>query len=346
MIDIYGTGYLNRVVDSLKRTPAFILNSFFNQVETSDSETIFFDVELDGQKRRLAPVVHPLVEGKVVESLGYETKSFKPAYIKDKRVHDATRPFKRAAGEQIGTGQELSPEQRRQLSLLRDLRDQVDILTRRLEVWGVEALTQGTITVNMLMPDGNTKTVSVNFGRSASQTITLAAGSKWGDAGVDPINDLEDWSLQTLQLSGSSVRNIIMDPQAWRAFRKSVSLQNRLDLRRVDSGQINLGIIPDHVQYKGSDGTFDYWVYADWYLADGATTEQVMLPAGTVIGVGDLMGVRHFGAIKDEAAGFQSREYFVKSWVQEDPSARYLLMQSAPLLVPYRPNASFAAAVI
>jgi hypothetical protein len=63
-MDIYSTGYLARVVQSLKRTPAFFLNTFFPMVETSDEEKIYFDVELEGEKRRLAPFVHPLVEGK------------------------------------------------------------------------------------------------------------------------------------------------------------------------------------------------------------------------------------------------------------------------------------------
>lgn len=345
-MDIYGTGYLNRVVGSLKRTPAFILNTYFTQVETSYSETVFFDVEIDGKKRRLAPVVHPLVEGKVVESAGYETKSLKPAYIKDKRVHDSQRPFRREAGEQIGTGQELTPQQRRELAIRRDLRDQVDILTRRMEVWAVEAVRTGKVTVNMQMPDGKEKTVVVDFGRDSAQTVTLTSGNLWSDSDVSPIEDLEDWALQTLQKSGSSVRNIVMDPDAWRAFRSKTDLEKRLDLRRVQSGQINLGMLPDHVQYKGSDGTFDYWVYADWYLDDGDTTETVMLPSGTVLGIGDMEGVRHFGAIKDEEAGFQAMEYFSKSWVQKDPSVRFLLMQSAPLVVPYRPNAAFCANVL
>lgn len=347
-MDLYSTGYLSRVVDSLKRTPAFVLNRFFMQVETSDTETIFFDSEKDGRKRRLAPVVHPMVEGKVVESLGYETRSFKPAYIKDKRVHDPTRPFKREAGENIGTGQEMTPAMRRELAIRRDLRDQVDMLTRRMEVWAVEILRTGKVTVRMLMPDGTESPKLVDFERKPTQTITLTAGNKWGDQGVKPLSDLEDWALDTLQLSGSSVRTIIMDPKAWRVFRESVELDKRLDTRRVQSGEMNLGTLPEHVQYKGNDGTFDYWVYADWYLPDDETGENevVMLPEGTVIGVSDIEGVRHFGAIKDEEAGFQSREYFVKSWVKNDPSVRLLMMQSAPLPVPYRPNGAFCATVL
>ena len=61
--------------------------------------------------------------------------------------------------------------------------------------------------------------------------------------------------------------------------------------------------------------------------------------------VGQIEGVRHYGAIKDEKAGFQALDYFQKSWTVEDPAARILLLQSAPLVVPYRVNACLAAKV-
>lgn len=40
--------------------------------------------------------------GKVVEHEGYRTKSFKPAYVKDKRRFTPDMPFKRMAGEKSG----------------------------------------------------------------------------------------------------------------------------------------------------------------------------------------------------------------------------------------------------
>jgi hypothetical protein len=341
-MDLYSTHTLNGVVDSLKRTPAFFLNTFFTTVQNSDVEEISFDVEIDGKKRRLAPYVHPLIGGKLVESRGFQTKTFKPPYVKDKRAHDANRPFKRTAGEQIGGNANVTPAQRQQLNLTRDLRDQTDMVTRRMEQQSVEAIRTGKVTVTGEGFD----TVVVDFGRDANLTITKTGGTKWGDPGIDPLKDIEDWSLLVLQKSGSTVKNIVMDVNAWRAFRSNTNLEKRLDLARVKSGIIDLGVVPDHVQYKGSDGTFDYWVYTDWYIDETTQVETPFLPSGTVCGVADIQGVRHFGAIKDEDAGYQAREYFSKSWVVPDPSVRFLLMQSAPLMVPYRPNSSFCATVL
>lgn len=345
-MDIYSLPYLNGVVLSLKRSPAFLLNTFFKQVVMAEQDTVFFDVETDGTKRRLAPIVHPLVPGKLVESRGYETKSIKPAYIKDLRVHDATRPFRRTIGEVIGTGATMTNAQRAELAIRADLADQTEMLTRRMEVWASQILLTGSLSMNMLMPDGKEKPIVLDFGRSPDLSINLGSGTYWGEEGVDPISDLEEWSLDVLQKSGSSIRTIVMDAAAWKAFRQGQLLKQKLDLQRVKSGEIDLGSVPDHVSYKGNDGTFDYWVYADWYLPDGATEESPMLPYGSVLGSGDIMGVRHFGAIKDEEAGYQAREYFSKSWVVKDPSVRNLLLQSAPVLAPYRPNAGFAARVL
>lgn len=358
-IDIYGTGALSRVVANLKRPQTFFLSTFFREVEQSKDETIYFDKELEDEKLHLAPYVHPLVEGKLVEAAGYKTESFKAPYIKQKTVHDPTRAFRRMAGETIGTGQDMNPAQRREVALKRDLVRLSNMLTRREEFQAAEALRDGTATVVSELADGTKETKVINYGRDASLQITKAAGTRWGDAGVEPLSDLEDWAQGVADVSGATVRKIIMDPSAWRKLRKDTAFQQRLDLRRVVSGDFNLGQAPTSMgaQYKGTDGTFEYWVY-NQKVYDRTTSSVVsLMDTGRVIGVADadpngvaggseFIGVRHFAAIKDEEAGFQPMEFFTKSWVTPDPSVRYLLMQSAPLMVPYRINASFSAKVL
>ena len=58
-----------------------------------------------------------------------------------------------------------------------------------------------------------------------------------------------------------------------------------------------------------------------------------------------LEGVQAYGAIRDEEIGLQPVPYYVKSWIQYDPSVRYAMLQSAPIMVPFRPNASVAVKV-
>ena len=57
-------------------------------------------------------------------------------------------------------------------------------------------------------------------------------------------------------------------------------------------------------------------------------------------------GIQAFGAILDGAANLQVYDIFVKMWDQEDPSARFIMSQSAPLMIPQNPNCTFRARVV
>jgi hypothetical protein len=184
-IDIFNTHVLSKVVERLDRPSSFLLDTFFGQEQTEESEEIHFDI--DKSKPRLTPFVSPLVAGKVVDDEGFTTKSFKPAYAKDKRRFDPARPLKRSIGEKIGGT--LSPQQRLEANLNRTLIKQLENLTRREEVMASEALRTGKVTVS----GDEYPTVVVDFQRDAALTVALAGGSRWGETGVSALDNLEDW---------------------------------------------------------------------------------------------------------------------------------------------------------
>lgn len=336
-MDIFTTGVLRRVVAEIPPPAPFILNSFFRSEQREQAEEIHFDV--DTGKRRIAPFVAPIVAGQVVQSRGFRTDTFKPAYIKDKRVFDSSRPLKRAMGERIGG--ELAPEQRLQALLAFDLQDQIDMITRRLEVMAVEAMRTGKVTVTGDMYP----TVVVDFGRDAALTKALLTTARWGESGVEPLDDLQTWSLLVTEKSGTTANVVVMDLKAWQLFSASAKVQKLLDRFR-GADRLNPTVTGEGARYMGNIGDFDIWVYTGWYVDPASGNLTPYLPDHTVIVSGpDLEGTRAFGAIRDEEAGFQALPYFPKSWVEKDPAVRYLLMQSAPLTVPYRVNASLCATV-
>jgi hypothetical protein len=342
-VNIYTTAFLNGVVDSLLRPPSFLLDMFFPNVVTSEQEEIKFDF-VKG-KRRIAPFVHPLKEGKVVESLGYETNTFTPAYIKDKRVFDPSKALKRRAGERIGG--DASNMDRARANLAVALEDQLGMLTRRLEVMAAEVLRSGKATIK----GEGYASVEVDFKRAAGQTLTLPSGgyTKWDSASPTPLDNLEDWALTVAQASGATVTDVLFTIGAWRKFRANTAAKEAIDtqLGQLANFQIPIASI-EGLEFKGTIGGKRLWVYTGWYVDPDTGNEVAIIPDGWVILVAQngLLGTRHFGAIRDEQAGFQAREFFSKSWFVEDPPVRYLMTQSAPLIVPYRPNASMAVKVI
>lgn len=332
--DIYSTAFLNRVVDEVAPVTSVFLDLFFPEVLTHDTEEVYFDKVSD--KPRLTPFVHPLHEGKVVDSIGYSTQSVKPAYLKDLRVHNPLKALKRRAGEAL-TGS-LTPAQRQQANIVADLADQNRMFARRMEVMAIEAVRDGKATII-----GEGFNAVIDFGRDASLTETLAGADKWdANADVDIPSQLETWSQQIADFDGN-VEAVIMDVKAWNLMRNNNKVKALLDIRKGDISSLIISpetAIKAGVQYKGSLGNFQIWVYTGSYIdpADGLTKKY--MPDNTVVLAGRRVeGVRHFGAIMDVDV-LVARERYAQSWVERNPSRRMLQLESAPLLVPYRPNSS------
>jgi len=348
---IYDTNVLIAVVPNLKRATAFLLDRFFPHVVTADSE--FVSIDVDVGKRRLAPFVSPLVEGKLVEQRRYQTNTFKPAYIKDKRAPDLRKPVRRMIGERIGG--DMTGAEREMANLEFEMTDQVDLLTRRLEWMASQVLQTGTVTIQ---GDGF-PTVVVDFGRDATLTIAKTGTGQWTAANVaagnaSPTADIEMWQRQILKKSGAVVADIVFTTSAWEGFLADPLLKGAIYYPRLgESGNVvDPGArIARGAVYKGQWGQYSLWIYNEWYVDSGteggtAEKEYPMLPDGTVVLCGpDMMGTRAFGQIIDPAFNYAALPFAPKTWVTEDPAQRYIMMQSSPIVIPARVNAALAANV-
>jgi hypothetical protein len=347
----YDTAVLIAVVPNLKRATTFLLDKFFPNIVTSDTEFVAIDVDVG--KRRIAPFVSPLVEGKLVEQRRMQTNIFKPAYIKDKRVPDLRKPVRRMIGERLGG--EFTGAEREMANLAAEMTDQIDVLTRRLEWMAAQVLATGTVTIK---GDGF-PTSLVDFGRSSSLTVALTGSAEWTTANViggaaSPTTNIEAWQRQILKESGATVTDIIFTTSAWEGFIADPLLKGAIYYPRLgDSGNvIDPGArIQRGAVYKGQWGQYSLWIYNEWYVDSGTEggnvdQEYPMLTDGTVIMSGpDMMGTRGFGQILDPAFSYAALPFAPKTWTENDPAQRYLMMQSAPITIPGRVNACLAANV-
>lgn len=339
---IYDTNKLIALIPTLLRSQKWILDRYFTNVQMSDTELVSIDVEIG--KRRMAPFVSPLVEGRMVEARRTQTNTFKPPYVKDKRAPDLRRPIRRAIGERIGGG-DVAPGAREQANLVYEMEDQLDMLDRRMEWMAVRELLTGSVTV---AGDGF-PTTTIDFGRDAGLTVVLSGGARWGQAGVSPATNLGTWSTAMLKSSGTAPVDCIMTQDAFDKFIADPLLVGATvyPAFQVFGNAVNIGmqVIRGAVP-KGTWGQLTIYVYNDWYVDDN-DVEQPMLPSGTVILVSpDLMGIRAFGVIQDPDHNYAQLEYAPKTWTTKDPAQRLMMMQSSPLPIPGRPNASFAATVL
>lgn len=335
-IGVYDTAFLNRVVDEIAPVPSVFLDLFFPEVLVHDSAEVYIDKVTD--KPRLTPFVHPLHEGKVIDGAGYTTRSLSPAYLKDLRVHNPLKALKRRAGEPFMGN--LTPAARQQANIVADLADQRRMFARRMEVMAIEAIRDGKATII-----GEGFNAVVDFGRDSDLTETLTNNDRWSVTGASAPNipqQLEDWSQEIADFDGSA-EVVIMDVKAWRYFSANSYVKELLDTRRGDNSSLIISpeiAVRAGLQYKGMLGNFPIYVYSGSYIdpADGQTYKY--MPDYNVVMAGRRVeGVRHFGAIMDVDV-LVARETYAQSWTEKNPSRRMMMMESAPLLVPYRPNSS------
>lgn len=339
MPGFYSTDELTATVNSLREPTNFLLDTIFPGTITSTSEDIHFDVRPDYMG--MAPFVSPTVEGAVMASQGYETDTFRPAYVKAKSPIEPHRAVKRLAGEPF-TGT-LSPQQRIERLVLEDLEMHRLYLSRRMEWMAAQVALTGSV----LISGPGYQDKLVNYGRDAALTVVKGAGNKWSDAGIIALDDLQDWSMLVLEKSGAIARKAIMGTDVWKVFRRNnPELIKRMDtLRALGNNSLDMGAkFGEGGQYMGNIDGFELWVYAGFYKTNaGVYTPH--LPLGTVLLLGDVDGSKVHGAIMD-LDSLQAVPFFTKSWKEEDPSVRVLLTQSAPLVVPKRRNAMLAATVL
>lgn len=351
MIDIFDTRTMLDAIEQMKRPFTWLRDTFFGRVHQFETETV--DVDIVKGKRRMAPFVSPLSEGKLVEREGFSTNTIKPGYIKPFMITTAADLLKRQPGQMLYQGGQ-TIEQRASAQLGKDLATLMDLIDRREEWMAAKALDLGKVTMKIKAESGD-KTVEVDFLMAANHKITLAGQDVWSDTvNADPIADLQAWATRIRQDSGINPTDVVMGSDACAAIINHPKVEKKMDMRAVDMGEINPRQLPNGVSYVGrikAPGlTVDIWTYEEWYVDEDSGNEEPMVPAKKVwMGSPNTANARLHAVIQDLEAieeGQAAVQRFPKSWVPKNPSARHLMVQSAPLVALQQPDAFVSAQVL
>ena len=336
-MDLFETRTMIEAVEQMHPVRTFLRDTFFTNFRTFDTEHV--DVDIIKGKRRMAPFVSPKVAGKVVERKGYSTRSYKAPMINPKMETNAEHLQNRLAGESLYSG--MSPDERAAEQLGRDLAELDEMITRREEWMCAQALFTGQIHVQ-----GEGVDEVIDFLQTNKEA--LVGDAKWNGAVSDPIANLKAWRLAILKSSGINPETVVMSSDVCSEFLNHASVQKLLDLRLVDTGQINPQILPNGTTYIGRIAELgcNIYTYDEWYLDDDGT-EKPMVPEKTV-----LMGSSAarfdllYGAYVDMENGTFSLPRIPRTWVTKDPSIRWVQMISRPLPVPQHIDSLFIATVL
>jgi len=314
------------LMNQTKSRSSFLKDTFFGKEMAHDTRAI--EVDIIKGRRRLAPFVSPLAKGVIVDREGAITRSVTMPYLKEGIPTTAGQALEtKAPGQTVYQG---TPSQRLSIQLAKDVVKLKDMFARREEAMCADALVNGKVTAL-----GEGIDVQVDFLRPATHRVintgTLAA---WDAAGVDILAQLRLHARTIIQSSGFQPNICVMGSAAADAFIKNIEAQgsNRLSHTKLETGAIKLDGLQSGATYLGNVQGVDFYEYNEW-AEDALGVEQPLLAANQVI-FGSTRGesIFHYGAIEDLAVGTKwATKYFVKSWVEENPSVRNLLAQSSPL---------------
>jgi Phage major capsid protein E len=346
--NLYDRTTLLEVLRVQKSLPKFWLSTYFGRSINFETEDIAFD-KVWTDDRKLAPFVLPTVQGQATGHEGYETLAFKPAYIKPKDPVDTEVPFERVAGEALGVGS-LSNEQRFNARVAEIMRRHNVMIDNREEWMAAQAIINGSVIVKgEKYPE-----VTVDFRRHASLTGTLTGAARWDQSTGTPLTDLKAMKLNVYNRSGARIKRHVFGQSAWDYLVARVDLRTMMQTQ-IDGYGTRVSMMADGFEgyeYMGTiagldgAGAIECWVNTAKYIDPDDGTEKYMQDQDTVVGVSEMVqGIRCYGAIRDKGARFQALSRFPKMWDEEDPSVTYLMTQSAPLMVPKQPNATFSLKV-
>lgn len=358
-LDIYTPYQLAQIMFDPRQTvtTSHWLDMFFPNTFLSTQEEIAFS-KLNAS-RRIAPFMLPNEPGKpIYRREGERIESFKPAYTKPK---DAVRPTEMIAlspGELVRREQLMSPQARYNREVNRIVLYHRNSIQRLWDYMAAKAILNGQLVVNY----GQGVSVTIDFGRDAGHTVVLGAGSRWGESGVNIFNTIQSYvdTVANAEFGGSAT-DIILGATAAVPFMADASsstgsLKDKLDttFRGSEDVSINRGIIrvdpmnPFTLLGRLANG-LNVWRYAgpaSKFQNNDGTFTDIMDPRDIVVCSRAVDGIRAFGAILDNAANLEVADIFTKMWDQEDPSARFIMSQSAPLMIPVNPNCTMRVRVV
>lgn len=337
----YDTATLLGLMEHLEPLNTYFLDSFFTQTVLSDNQ--YIDFEKITNARKLAPLVVPTAQGKPIFDRASKVTRYSPAYVKPKDVLLPTDVIKKMPGE-LTAPVALSMVARKDRYVTEMLRQHREAIVRRMEWMASEAIRTGSIT---LVDDSYPEAV-INFERDPAHTVVLTGVDGWNQPTSDILGDINEWArIMTIAKHGGAPTRITFGANAWDAFFKDANVKELLDTQiRGTQGNFNIGLSSQQdVVYKGSINGMELYLYQGYYEDKAGNVVPLMGADEVILSSPNVMGIRAFGAILDMDS-LVPTEMWPKAWSQPDPSAEFVMTQSAPLMIPVNPNATFVATVI
>lgn len=331
------------VLRIVKPETTFWLDNYFKLEHRSEHKHINFDKVYE--QNRMAKFVLPKTISKVGSRTGYETKQFTPAYIKEKDEVDIESTSIRMAGEAFNSNMTRAARfDARKAEIVLEHRRRI---RSRWNWMAAQAALYGQVTIS----GDEYPTTTIDFGRSSNLTATLTGSSLFTSSASNPLEFITEMNQRSYDKCNASPQSVIMGRDALKAFLANDSVREHVDKNKALSNS-RMEIGPGDSSPYFSVGQFNnvmVWSYSEKYFDENGTEQFFMDPRDIFAGsAAALRGVRCFGAIHDLEMRpvLSAVDIFIKEILTQEPSSLSILSQSAPLMLPVQPDATWRARVV
>lgn len=349
-ISLFAARTLTAKVNVIHPADNFLTKKFFGN--GVPSKTKYVDIVITKGGKEIAPFVSPKLAGKVLKKQGKKLETYEPPLLKPKFVTEAEEILE---DNNTMYASATTPEERAAEELVKDLDDGRGRIDRRVEWMSAGALLNGTITVK-----GDGVEDEIDYTRNASNTKVLSGTALWSDVdNSDPRKNLSDWQEEVFDRSGVRPTEVVFGKDVANAYSKHPKVTAAFDKKWIDRGELRPEVLEDGVTYIGYDRELDLkmYKYVGKYTDPDTGTDTAYLPAdklilgsepsrtGAHIAYG---GIADFKAFKKEGMNINLfvGEIFAKSYEEDDPSVRFVLLQSKPLPIPGNVDATMSAKAV
>ena len=348
--DVLSWSTLTAAINEMKSPQDFLQNKFFRQIVPVPTRDIELSVLRRG--RRMAPFVKRNGAALMVTGGTEEFKIVRPPHIRIKRPINAGELVeKRRAGSSIFPGAD-GVRAAMEEFMAREQGFMLDDVTNT-EEWLCAQAIRGSISYSV----ADEESFVVDFGRDASHDVTLTGADLWSAPTTASPSAVFLAASKLMNDDVSLVPQIaLMGEDAAAAFLKTDEAKALL---RGFNNNLVMGSIDLTAQFQESGamylGTYtnsiQVWTYGRSIIKPDGTSEKLiradrvefltMSPAAQM--------VRYYGAIEDVGlfnGDLLQSQRFSKSWIEQDPPARQLLVESNPLPCLRRPDATVSYKVV
>lgn len=323
----------------LQTRPLFLTDTFFPNVKQTFGEHL--DIEIGTASTKLAAFRRLDQSAGVVSKTGRQIKTVQIPAIREKKVLTAKELLSENALGNIYVANGGGIDQARNAALARELLDLKNRILRRREWMASKLLTTGVIQYA-----SSDFAFELDYGLDSNHLVTLSGADLWTASTGTPWADLFDWSALIQGKTGAGASKIVLGKDAAKAFLANAEVKANLNNLNYRAGTAIADATNQKVAtFLGTYGGFDVWMYNHSYTSDAGSAAN-FFPVNGCLVVGDAMEADTCAGVIAEADQTFAGEFFSKSWLEEDPSVRWLLASSRAMPVVYNVDSWVFATVV